>query len=125
MSDRNYYHQQRGEGRIKFLLTLLVLAAIVYVAVQFIPVYWRSFQMQEATQTIVSQAAARPDLRDADLRAQLEQKANEFNLPGNKRIEVTRNGKKVMARVIYTHDIVLPFYTYKWSFDFRKEDTAY
>jgi hypothetical protein len=124
MSNHNY-HQERGEGRIKFLLTLLVLAAFVYVTLQFVPVYWRSIQMQDATETLVKQAALRPDMRETDLRAQLEQKADEFNLPDNKRIELTRNGKKVMARVIYTHDIVLPFYTYKWSFDFRKEDAGF
>ena len=34
-------------------------------------------------------------------------------------------GKKMIVRVSYTHDITLPFYRYPWTFDFRKEDTAY
>ena len=124
MSDHNYYHQERGAGRIKFLLTLLVSAVIVYVAMQFVPVYWRAIQMQDATQEIVSQAVVQ-NLRDNDVRARLEAKAGEFSLPGNKKIELMHNGKRMIVRVSYTHDIVLPFYTYPWTFDFRKEDTAY
>lgn len=124
MPDHNYYHQERGEGRIRFLLTLLVIAVTAYVGVQFIPVYWRAIQMQDATQEIVSQAVVQ-NLRDNDVRARLEEKAGEFNLPDNKKIELLRNGKKMIVRVSYTRDIVLPFYTYPWKFDFRKEDTAY
>ena len=124
MPDRSYYHPQRGEGRIKFLLTMLVIVVIIYIAMQFIPVYWRSIQMQDETQKIVSQAALR-SLGDSDVRAQLEAKANELNLPDNKRFQLSRNGKKVMVRVTYIQTIPLPFYTFKWSFDFHKEDTGF
>ena len=125
MSDQHYYqYQERGTGRIRALLTLLVLAAIAYFGMQVIPVYWRAIQMQDATQTIVTQAVSQ-NLRDNDVRARLEEKAGEFSLPDNKKIELMHNGKKMIVRVSYTHDIVLPFYTYPWTFDFRKEDTAY
>ena len=124
MSDQNYYHRERGEGRIKFLLTLLVLALLAYVAMQFVPAYWRSMQMQDATQTIVTQAVVQ-NLRDNDVRARLEEKAIELSLPDNKKIELMHNGKRMIVHVRYTHDITLPFYTYPWTFDFRKEDTAY
>jgi len=124
MPDHNYYHPERGEGRIKFLLTLLVLVLCAYVGFQFIPVYWRAMQMQDATQTIVTQAVVQ-NLRDNDVRARLEEKAMEFSLPDNKKIELMHNGKKMIVRVSYTHDITLPFYSYPWMFDFRKEDTSY
>src|ERR1051326_1762757 len=122
MSDRNHYHHERGEGRIKLLLTLLVLAVIAYVAAQFIPAYWRSMQMQDATQSIVTQAVVQ-NLPDNDVYARLEEKAMEFHLPETKKIKLMHNGKKIIVRVSYTHDITLPFYTYPWTFDFRKEDT--
>ncbi len=124
MPDHNYYHPERGEGRIKFLLTLLIIVVIAYVSMQFIPVYWRAIQMQDATQEIVSQAVVQ-NLRDNDVRARLEAKAGEFNLPDNKKIDLTHNGKKMIVHVSYTRDIIMPFYTYPWTFDFRKEDTAY
>jgi hypothetical protein len=123
MPDRHYY-TQRGEGRLKFLLTLLVIAVIAYVAMQFIPVYMRNLQMEDETQQIVSQAVVQ-NLREGDVRARLEEKASQYQLPDNKRIEITRNGKRLIVRVAYTKEIVLPFYTYPWSFDFRKEDTSF
>ena len=111
--------QERGEGRIKFLFTLFLLAVIAYVGAQFVPAYWRSVQMQDATQSIVTQAVVQ-NLRDNDVRARLEEKAMEYHLPDNKRIELMHNGKRMIVQVSYTHDISLPFYIYQkvnYAFD--------
>jgi hypothetical protein len=124
MLNRNHRHQERGEGRVKLLLTLALLAAAAYLGMQFIPIYMRSLQMQDETEKIVRLAAFQ-NLRDADVRARLEEKAIEYQLPDNKRIEVICQGKKVTARVAYTHTIALPFYTYTWPFEFRKEESRF
>ena len=124
MPHRTHRRHERGEGRIKLLLALAVIAAAVYVALQFIPVYMHSLQMQDATQEVVRQAALQ-NLREPDVRARLHEKATEFSLPSDVKIDVARNGKKVSAHVTYTQTITLPFYTYRWPFDFRKEETGF
>jgi len=62
---------------------------------------------------------------DADVRTRLAQKAIEYRLPDNAKIEITRNGKKVSARIAYTQAITLPYYTYNWPFEIRKEDSSF
>ena len=124
MSNRNNRRNERGEGRVKFLFSLAVIAAIVYFSMQVIPVYLHYQQMQDATQEIV-RIAALQNLRDADIHARLVERATEYNLPDNVKIEVTRNGKKVSARVAYAQVITLPYYSYTWPFDFRKEESGF
>jgi hypothetical protein len=124
MPVRNYYRRERGEGRLKALVALAVIAAVAYVAMQFVPVYMRSIQMEDETQAIVRQAAL-SNLREADVKARLVEKAVEYNLPDNVKIEVTRNGKKVMAHVAYIQPVTLPYYTYNWAFNFRKEESGF
>ncbi len=124
MSSRNYRNTERGEGRLKFLLTLAVLALIIYAAMQFIPAYAYNLQMEDAARQIITQAALQ-NMREGEVRIRLVEKAIQYQLPDDTKIELARNGKRVSARITYTKLIRLPYYTYYWPFEIRVQETGF
>ncbi len=124
MSSRNYRNTERGEGRFRFLLTLAVVALIIYAAMQFIPAYAYNLQMEDATREIITQAALQ-NLREGDVRARLVEKAIQYQLPDDAKIELVRDGKRVSARITYTKIIKLPYYTYYWPFEIRVQESGF
>ncbi|MFN7949941.1 MAG: hypothetical protein U0Z53_31630 [Blastocatellia bacterium] len=123
MTDRKY-SRERGEGRLGFLVTLLVLAAVGYFVSQSVPHYIHKVQMQDETTEIVRIAAVQ-NLSESEVRNRLNKKVAEYSLPPNARIEVKRNGKQVNARISYTQNISLPFYTYVWPVDIQAQETGF
>jgi len=124
MPNLYYRSKERGEGRLKFLITLAIIAGAVYIAMQFLPVYLHYIQMQDSTKEIVRQAALQ-NLSDNDVHARLVQKAVEYSLPDDVKIQISRNGKKVVAQIAYTQVVQLPGYTYYWPFRIREEETGF
>jgi hypothetical protein len=124
MPNLYYRSKERGEGRLKFLITLAIIAGVVYIGMQFLPVYLHYIQMQDSTKEIVRQAALQ-NLSDNDVHARLVQKAVEYRLPDDAKIDIKRNGKKVVAQIAYTQIIELPGYTYRWPFRIHEEETGF
>lgn len=124
MADYNFSHCERGEGRLGFLLTILMLAFIGYFLFHSAPHYIHKVQMQDAVTEIVRFAATQ-NLSESDVRARLTTKAAELSIPRNAHIEVKRTGKLVTARVSYSQDITLPFYTYTWPVSLEARDSGF
>ncbi len=116
--------EERGASRLPFLLLLALTAAIVYLMAVFIPIYLGNRQMQEATTDIVRRGALQ-NLTEVDVRAQLQEKAREYGLPENRQIELSRDGRKLTARITYTRSVNFPFYTYKWPVEIRVQDLGF
>lgn len=119
-SSHNFSHE-RGASRFPFLLLLALTAAIVYLMAVFIPIYLGNRQMEDATTEIVHRGALQ-NLHESDVKAQLQEKAREFGLPDNSRIELSRDGRKLTARIVYTQLVKFPFYIYKWPVEIRVQD---
>lgn len=115
---------QVGAGRFPFLLLLAFTAAVVYLVAVFVPAYMGNQRMEEAATEIIHRGATQ-NLSDADVRAQLQEKAREFGLPEERRIELWREGKGLAARIAYTHLVRFPFYTYKWPVEIRVKDIGF
>ncbi len=112
---------QMGASRFSFLLLLAFTAAVVYLVAVFIPAYMGNQRMEEAATEIVHRGAAQ-NLSVADVQAQLHEKVREFGLPEESRVEISREGKAMLARITYTHLVRFPFYTYKWPVEIRVKD---
>ena len=123
MSVRNNRSDERGEGRLGFLFALFVVAAIGYFVAKSAPLYVHKVQFQDAVTETVRMAVLR-NLSEGDVRSRLTMKISELEIPRDAKIEVKRTGKVVVARVTYTQEIVLPFYTYNWPVDIQAQETG-
>ncbi|HWQ32911.1 MAG TPA: hypothetical protein VNQ79_08650 [Blastocatellia bacterium] len=124
MPDRKISRCERGEGRLGFLFTLLILAAGGYFVSQSAPHYIHKVQMQDATTEIV-RIAAMQNLSESDVRSRLSAKVHELDLPRDTKIEVKRSGKLVNASVSYTQNITLPFYTCVWPVSIQAQESGF
>lgn len=115
---------QRGVGRFPFLLLLALTAAIVYLIGVFIPAFLSNRQMEQASSEIVRRGSL-TNLKESDVRAQLQEKAREFGLPEERSVVVWRDGKKMEARINYVQSIRLPFYSYKWPVEISITDLGF
>lgn len=115
---------QRGVGRFPFLLLLAFAAAVAYLIGVFVPAYLSNREMEQASSEIVRRGAL-TNLNEADVRAQLIEKAREFGLPEDRKVVVWREGKKMEARINYVQSIRLPFYSYKWPVEIRISDLGF
>ncbi len=126
VSNQSFQHlsSERGVSRFPFLLLLALTCAIIYLMAVSIPVYLGTRQMEEASAEIVHRGALQ-NLSEADVSAQLHEKAREFGLPENRRVELRRDGKKLTARISYTQAVRFPFYTYQWPVEIRVQDLGF
>ncbi|HZS10372.1 MAG TPA: hypothetical protein VFD58_36420 [Blastocatellia bacterium] len=124
MSVRNNRSRERGEGRLGFLFALFVVVAVGYFVAKSAPLYIHKVQFQDEVSEAVRMAVLR-NLSEGDVRSRLTTKAFELEIPRDAKIEVKRAGKTVTARVTYTQDITLPFYTYNWPVDIQAKETGF
>ncbi len=115
---------QKGASRFPFLVLLALTVAVIYLMVVFIPIYLGSRQMQEATTEIVRRGALQ-NLSETDIRAQLLEKARQYDLPDNRQVQLWRDGRKLTARITYRHAVKFPFYTYNWPVEIRAQDLGF
>lgn len=115
---------QRGASRFPFLVLLALTVAVIYLMIVFIPIYLGTRQMQEVTTEIVRRGALQ-NLSENDIRAQLLEKAREFDLPENRQVQLWRDGRKLTARITYSHAVKFPFYTYNWPVEIRAQDLGF
>lgn len=110
---------ERGEGRLKFLIALVILAVIAYCAYQYVPVAIQAYQFKDVMQQTVNTAAMQPQTTTESLKKLLMERAQEFGAPPPPvtQVEVMPQDRRWQARVYYTRDIPLIFYTYQYSFD--------
>ncbi|HEY0322290.1 MAG TPA: hypothetical protein VGC66_15120 [Pyrinomonadaceae bacterium] len=112
-------HAERGEGRLKFLLVVAVLALIGYCAYQYVPVAVRAFQFKDVMQQTVNTAAVQSQTTSDSLKKLLTARAEEYGAPPPPatQVTVTQAEGRWQARVYYTREIPFPFYTYQYVFD--------
>lgn len=110
---------ERGEGRLKFLITLAILAVIGYCAYQYVPVAVQAYQFKDVMQQTVNTAALQSQTTGDSLKQLLTDRAKEYGAPPPPatQIVVTQQDGRWLARVQYTREVPLPFYTYQYTFD--------
>ena len=108
-----------GRIRLGALLFVLVAAAGIYVAINFIPPYWTYLSMQDPVKEAAMAAAARGD--EARVRADLILRAKELDLAlEDDNIEITRDGPMLLIRVSWVACVDLP--RYRYDIPFRVEE---
>ncbi|MBD0373696.1 MAG: hypothetical protein ICV60_22885 [Pyrinomonadaceae bacterium] len=112
-------HGERGEGRLKFLVVIAILAVVGYSAYQYVPVAVQAYQLKDVMQQTVNTAALQSQTTGESLKKTLTDRALEYGAPPPPatQVLVTQQDARWQARVQYTRQIPLPFYIYQYTFD--------
>jgi hypothetical protein len=107
IQDRN---SQKGASRLKTILGILFLAALIYLAVKIVPPFVNNYQFQDA---LVEEARfAGVNRKDADtIRSDVFKKMQEIGIPGSRddiRVESVATGTRIS--IDYTVVVDLPGY---------------
>jgi hypothetical protein len=109
---------ERGSARVKFIIVLLVIAAVGYMAFQYVPVAYQSSRYKTRMQDVVTEAAAAGKSTEW-VRAQLEGSAAENGVPKDAKIEPAVQEGRMAVTVQFTRPINLfPGFTYNYNFDY-------
>src|SRR5919202_2947681 len=108
---------ESGEGRFKFIVVLAILAVLAYCLYQYVPVAIQAYQYKDVMQQTVNTAAMQTQTTPDNLKKTLTDRAKEYGAPPTTQFEVSLQDGRWLARVQYTRDIPLAFYTYQYNFD--------
>jgi len=116
--------QQRGGSRLNFLIFVAVLAAIVYVGYQVLPVVYQTSTLRVYMQDTVNAAAAtnRPP---EWARQQIVASRDEYGVPTDSVINSARRNQRLELRVQFTRPIPLPGYVYDYEFDYTAKSRTF
>ncbi|MFN2455707.1 MAG: hypothetical protein ABR577_15965 [Pyrinomonadaceae bacterium] len=106
---------ERGGARLKFLITIVVLALVGYSASQYVPVAIHAYQYKDMMQQTVDRAAFG---QSSDwVIGQLRASASEYDVPPDAVITAMQQDGRMAARVQFVRPISFPGYVYKYNFD--------
>ena len=105
----------RGEGRVGLLVALILVGAVVFMAVKFVPVYIAAYDMRDMVRGEASRATLKTD--EQVLKALLD-KAAELDLPVTKKnISMSRTQSKFRIKMQFEVPIDLAVTTYIYKYD--------
>ena len=114
----NKRNRERGEGRMGVVISLLILAGLIYMGFKYIPVMVNTYSFRDYMEEEARYAAIRKG--DEDIRNRLYERARELTLPVEKsNIQVQRSRHKVTISVKYMVPIETPVFTHRWEFTER------
>jgi hypothetical protein len=108
---------ERGSARLKFIILLAALAAIGYMAFQYVPVAYQSSRYKTRMQDVVTDAAAAGKGTEW-VKTQLEASADENGVPKDAKIVPTIQDGRMVVTVQFSRPInLLPGFTYTYNFE--------
>lgn len=106
---------QRGEGRVGFLIALIVVGAAIFVGMKVVPVRITAYEFRDTLREEARYAAVRHN--DATVVKRILQKANDLEIPLKKKnLEVKRTTGEMIIRARYEQPIDLKVTTYVYQF---------
>ncbi|MGB6874765.1 MAG: DUF4845 domain-containing protein [Candidatus Acidiferrales bacterium] len=117
-------HGEKGSGRIKTLLILAVLVAMVYVGVKIVPVCATNYQLQDSMQEEATYASVYRKSAD-QIRTDLEKKITELGVTVDPNdIQISSVAGDVQISVQYTIPVDLAVYQLQLHFHPQADNTS-
>ena len=115
---------ERGSASIKFIIVLIVVAVLVYMGVQYIPVAYKYSSYKTYMQDSVDKAAVIGQGPEW-VRNQLQASEDDYGVPRDARIMPGVKDGRVVVTVQFTRPInLLPgIWTYNYPFDYSVKST--
>jgi hypothetical protein len=113
------WRDERGEGRVGLLISLVVLAIGIFLGVKIIPVRINAYEFGDFIQQECRFAAVRN--QDAEVAKRIFAKAAELEIPLKKKdLKIQRTGSEMIISASYVQPIDLKVTVYNYRFQ-RKE----
>jgi hypothetical protein len=108
---------QRGEGRVGFIITLVVVIAGLFVGLKIIPVRINAYQLQDTLREEARFASVNHN-NDSEVKQRILDQAESLNIPLDpKNVTIKRTKKEVIVRAQYVQPIDLKVTIYNYRFD--------
>ena len=117
-------HSELGGARIKFLVTIVVLAIVVYAGYLYIPVAVDAYYFKDLMQNKVDMAVAQ-GYETSWVTEQLRKSEPEYNVPTNAVITPSLKENRIEVRTQFTRPISFFGFTYNYEFDYTAKSTAF
>ena len=121
MKDRR---SERGGARLKFLIVIIVIAAVAYAGYLYVPVAYNAYLYKDLMQQKVDTAAALGHPASW-VRDQLVKSGPEYDVPTDAQIVPTLKDGRMEVQVQFTWPIEFPGYVYEYNFDHTAHSTEF
>jgi hypothetical protein len=121
MNDRKSEH---GSARLKFLIVIIIIAAIAYAGYLYVPVAYNAYLYKDLMQQKVDTAAALGHPAGW-VRDQLVKSGPEYEVPPDAQIVPTLKDGRMEVQVQFTRPIEFPGYVYEYNFDHTAHSTEF
>lgn len=115
---------ERGAGRLAFLIVMTIIVATAYAGYLYVPVSFRAHTYKDLMQHYANVTAAQ-GYQPSWAGEQLLKSSPEYDIPANAIITPIRRDDRVEVRVQYVKPIEFPGYTYNYEFDHTVKSTAF
>jgi len=115
---------ERGSARLKFLLVMIVIAAVAYGGYVFVPVAYQAYLFKDLMQHDVDVAATQ-GYKPSWVGEQLTKSLPEYEIPEDAIITPTQLDNRIAVRVQFTRPLEFPGYTYQYEFDHTAKSTPF
>jgi hypothetical protein len=119
---------ERGGGKIKALLSLAILGALIFAIIQIVPLYINNYQLQDAMQQ-EARFVFNPETGKAktpdEIRDDVEKKVEELGIPVTEnQIQVLDDGAHIKIWMDYTIPVDLKVYQLELHFHPLADNTS-
>jgi hypothetical protein len=115
---------ERGSARLKFLLVMIIIAAVAYGGYVFVPVAYQAYLFKDLMQHDVDVAATQ-GYKPSWVGEQLTKSLPEYEIPQDAIITPTQLDNRIAVRVQFTRPLEFPGYTYQYEFDHTAKSTPF
>jgi hypothetical protein len=115
---------ERGSARLKFLLVMIIIAAVAYGGYVFVPVAYQAYLFKDLMQHDVDVAAAQ-GYKPTWVGDQLMKSLPEYDIPQDAIITPTQQDNRIAVRVQFSRQLEFPGYTYQYEFDHTAKSTPF
>jgi Domain of unknown function (DUF4845) len=121
---RNWCHGEKGGSKIKTLITLFVVFALVYGGIKIVPIYVTNYQLQDSMQEEATFASVNRKSAD-DIKSDLEKKLTSLGITVDpSTIQVTSYSGNVTISLEYTVPVDLTVYQLQLHFHPQADNTS-
>lgn len=112
---------ERGGSKLNFLITVLVLGAMVFAGVKIVPIYFANYQLQDSMQTEARFAlSSYPKKGPDDIRDDIYKKVQELEIPAKKEdIKVVMDAATGNVDLGLDYSVTIDLKVYQWIKSFH------
>jgi len=110
-------NHERGGGKVNFLLTLLVVGALIFAAIKIVPAYVNNYQLQDSMETEARFAGANRKA-EADIRQDVWKKVQELGIPA-KQDDLRVSLVEGAVQISLSYSIPVDLQVYRFNLEFH------